>query len=128
MKKYTDLGGCYYYNSLPCESTQDVRYRSNKFRQLLLLTCFDIVFQRPYRSFSIALKVILSSSDRYKIFTREKATRGVSPFLAWGDFHARSRFARSTIPEENGKLLVVYENVGFSKIDLITMTTINKKL
>ena len=32
--------------------------------------------------------------------TREKATRRVSPFLAWGDFHARSRFARSTIPEE----------------------------
>ena len=42
--------------------------------------------------------------------TREKATRGgrekndsprrVSPFLAWGDFHALSRFARSTIPEE----------------------------
>ena len=31
--------------------------------------------------------------------TREKATRG-SPFLAWGDFHARSRVARSTIPEE----------------------------
>ena len=24
----------------------------------------------------------------------------VSPFLAWVDFHARSRFARSTIPEE----------------------------
>ena len=24
----------------------------------------------------------------------------VSPFLAWGGFHARSRFARSTIPEE----------------------------
>ena len=24
----------------------------------------------------------------------------VSPFLAWGDFHARSRFARSTLPEE----------------------------
>ena len=24
----------------------------------------------------------------------------VSPFLAWGDFHARSRFARSTVPEE----------------------------
>ena len=32
--------------------------------------------------------------------TREKATRRVSPFLAWGDFKARSRFARSTIPEE----------------------------
>ena len=26
--------------------------------------------------------------------------RRVSPFLAWGNFHARSRFARSTIPEE----------------------------
>ena len=26
--------------------------------------------------------------------------RRVPPFLAWGDFHARSRFARSTIPEE----------------------------
>ena len=24
----------------------------------------------------------------------------MSPFLAWGDFHARSRFAQSTIPEE----------------------------
>ena len=26
--------------------------------------------------------------------------RRVSPFLAWGDFHARSRFARPTNPEE----------------------------
>ena len=25
---------------------------------------------------------------------------GVSPFLVWGDFHARSRFARSTIPKD----------------------------
>ena len=32
----------------------------------------------------------------------------MSPLLAWGDFHSRSRFARSTIPEENGGLLVVY--------------------
>ena len=32
----------------------------------------------------------------------------MSPFLAWGDFHARSRFAPSTIPEEKGGLLVVY--------------------
>ena len=29
-----------------------------------------------------------------------RSLRRVSPFLAWGDFHARSRFARSTIPEE----------------------------
>ena len=35
------------------------------------LWCFDIVFQRPYRYFSIALKVILSLSNRYKIFTND---------------------------------------------------------
>ena len=50
---------------------------------------------------------------RVKITPREKrrhtlgreknevlSPRRVSPFLAWDDFHARSRFARSTIPEE----------------------------
>ena len=35
---------------------------------------------------------------------RDKNHFSLSPprvaFLAWGDFHARSRFARSTIPEE----------------------------
>ena len=38
---------------------------------------------------------------------RKISPRRVSPFLGWGDFHARSRFARSTIPEEIGGLLVV---------------------
>ena len=33
--------------------------------------CFDTVFQRPYRYFSIALKGILSLSDRYKIFASD---------------------------------------------------------
>ena len=42
---------------------------------------------------------------------RVKITSRVSPFLAWGDFHARSRFARSTFPEEKWGLLVVYEIV-----------------
>ena len=32
------------------------------------LRCFDTVFRRPYRYFSIALKEILPLSDRYKIF------------------------------------------------------------
>ena len=47
-----------------------------------------------------------NASARENHPTREKATRiflpprRVSPFLAWGDFHARSRFARSTFPEE----------------------------
>ena len=31
------------------------------------LRCFDKVFQRPYRYFSIAFKVVFSLSDRYKI-------------------------------------------------------------
>ena len=34
------------------------------------------------------------------------------PFLAWGDFYARSRFARSSIPEEKWGLLVVLPNSG----------------
>ena len=40
--------------------------------------------------------------ERVKITPREKrlSPRRVSPFLAWCDFHARSRFVRSTIPEE----------------------------
>ena len=33
-------------------------------------------------------------------------------FLAWGDFYARSRFARSSIPEEKWGLLVVLPNSG----------------
>ena len=37
-----------------------------------------------------------------------RARRG-GAFLAWGDFHARLRFARSTIPEEKWGLLVVYQ-------------------
>ena len=35
------------------------------------LRCFDAVFRRPYRYFSIALKGILSVSDRYKIFASD---------------------------------------------------------
>ena len=34
------------------------------------------------------------------VFWLNRLRVGVSPFLAWGDFHARSRFARPTIPEE----------------------------
>ena len=33
-------------------------------------------------------------------------------FLAWVDFHARSRFARSTIPEKKWGLLIVYQFPG----------------
>ena len=33
------------------------------------LRCSDTVFQRLYRNFAFALKVVFSLSDRYKIFT-----------------------------------------------------------
>ena len=33
------------------------------------LRCFDTVFQRPYRYFSVASKVAFSLSDRYEIIT-----------------------------------------------------------
>ena len=36
-----------------------------------VLRCLDTVFGRPYRCFSIVLKVILSLSDRYKLFTSD---------------------------------------------------------
>ena len=35
------------------------------------LQCFDTVFLNPYKCFSIALKVILSLSDCYKIFSTD---------------------------------------------------------
>ena len=38
---------------------------------ILRLRCFDTVFQRPYRYFSIVLKVVVSLSNRYKIFTSD---------------------------------------------------------
>ena len=50
---------------------------------------------------------------RQKITPHEFSPRRVSPFLAWGDFHARSRFACSTIPEENWGLLVVTPGLAF---------------
>ena len=57
------------------------------------LRCFDIVFQRSYRYFSIALHVIFSQFDRYKIFT------------------------------SNWLQIEICENVVLSKIDITTTTT-----
>ena len=66
--------------------------RSLRFR------CFDTVFQKPYRYFSIALKVFFSLYDRYKIFT------------------------------SNWLWIEICENVVLGKIDITIMTTINKKI
>ena len=35
----------------------------------IFLRCFDTVFQRPYRYFSVAFKVLFSLSDCHKIFS-----------------------------------------------------------
>ena len=53
--------------------------------------------------------------------------RRVSPFLAWGDFHARSRFARSTIPEDKwgttrGLLLISIISISVQRIELSAYT------
>ena len=44
--------------------------------------------------------MVLTGKFRLRVVPIFLSPRRVSPFLAWGDFHARSRFARSTIPEE----------------------------
>ena len=40
-----------------------------KLIEVWYLRCFDTVFQRPYRYFSIAIKSFFFLSDRYKTFT-----------------------------------------------------------
>ena len=48
-----------------------VTYDRNNKRSGVFYRCFDKVFPRPYRYFSIALKVIASLSDCYKIFSND---------------------------------------------------------
>ena len=62
------------------------------FSYFIDLRCFDIVFQRPYRYFSIAWKVISSLSDRYQIITND-----------W-------------------LYVEICHNIGFSKIDMTVTT------
>ena len=68
--------------------------------------------------------------------------RRVSPFLAWGDFHARSRLARSTIPKEKWgttrslEMIVIFQDVvvlngvkvGTQESMKILEVTLDKKL
>ena len=45
--------------------------------------------------------VIVEHAKRERAWKAPQASpRRVSPFLRWGDFHARSRFARSTVLED----------------------------
>ena len=53
-----------------CFLSQDWTLFSVRFPHYIL-RCFDTVFRRPYRCFSIALKMFLSLSDRYKLCTSD---------------------------------------------------------
>ena len=86
-------------------------------RQRFLHPASRASFCLDYEQFPTPLKDGRASETRgrVKITPREKGeTRhfSLSPprlaFLAWGDFHACSRFARSTIPEGEWGRLVVY--------------------
>ena len=81
-----------------------------------MTTRIRILTRKNNLSFNRRLRVVPHFSEgiverakrkrAWKITPREKrrhfflSPRRVSPFLAWVDFHARSRFVRSTIPEE----------------------------
>ena len=54
---------------------------------------------------SVHKKIRITSSPQCSSGIVERAKLA---FLAWGDFHPRSRFARSTIPMEKCGLLIVY--------------------
>ena len=70
-----------------CESKRRVVYAFTT-----PLRCFDKVFQRPYRYFSIALKVAFFLTDRHKLFT------------------------------SNWLWIEIFENVVLSKIDITMRT------
>ena len=57
---------------------------------------FTLYGHENFTGYSLCAHVRINSEERKNFLS----PRRVSPFLAWGDFHARSRFARSTIPEE----------------------------
>ena len=50
-------------------------FEDNNALFVIVIRCFGTVFRRPHRYFSIALKLILSLSDLYKIFTSENIAR-----------------------------------------------------
>ena len=74
-------------------------------RSVFLTTLILQSWKQKLRMIDNSLVWILMTS-RARLAKRERAWKsphtriGVSPFLAWGDFHARSRFARSILSEE----------------------------
>ena len=66
------------------------------------------IWEYPPRSSNPELAVNRS----YKLPWLLTLESGVSPLVAWGDFHARSRFAPSTILRKNKGVLVVMSSVS----------------
>ena len=63
------------------------------------LTDVDIFPWKIQSEFCVQ-QCISSKARALSVVPHILSPRPVSPFLTWGDFHVRSRFARSTIPEK----------------------------
>ena len=85
-----------------CLTNKRLKYLllSNKFIYVILYQYNDNQDKGVFE-LKIAVMYFFNQAGTKPLTTKniDYETRGVSPFLAWGDFHVRSRFARSTIPE-----------------------------
>ena len=83
----------------------DISIRFITFANWLLNVCLKMLdwsranWPETFAKRPLAKRLVGRLRARVKITPREKRWH-TAPFLAWGDFHARSRVARSTIPEE----------------------------
>ena len=69
VKEKIGIGSTSLYLLQTSSSYSCAKHRATTCRNFSGLRCFNTVFQRLYRYFSIALKILFSASDRYKIFT-----------------------------------------------------------
>ena len=99
----------------PCSSRISINRSRNGIRRQRVVP----ISLRDSRASETQARVRITPREKGETRRWERKTRdyrqspsSLSPprlaFLAWGDFHARSRFPRSTIPEEKWGLLVVY--------------------
>jgi len=81
----------------------------NKLRQVLIYGVISIIKNCDSTALPCWTISLSLAYDWRGVWTRLRVVpqfssgiveRAKTPFLAWGDFHARLRFARSTIPEE----------------------------
>ena len=68
-ESFKKMNGSSYYGPVKVSSNDWTSTRAFHLTNKEALRCFDAVFLRPYRYFSIPLKEGFSLSDRFKIFT-----------------------------------------------------------